>query len=668
MTAVPRVDDIPARDGAEDEAQPPAEHGAAAATNGGNGTAADTDSATESDLVTGTGTDVDPAAETSGTEDGTDAGAAGPQLETAIETGPADAGPADAGTAGEPVTDTEPADAGSAAADAASASATSAETTAKPVSAAEAAGELASDTETGGALATDIETAAGAPAATEVDAGAAAEAEAEAPAESHSGGRAGRRAANGGGSSAAVTGASASTGGAAVAASGSPVRAVPELGPVGRPKQPASAERTLRSGLRLIAVRRPGVPLVELRLRVPFSGTTPTLPARSMLLGETLLSGTASRSQVELAAALQTLGAELHASVDADRLLIGGTVLRTGLTTVLGLLAEVLTAASYPSREVAGERGRLVERLSIARSQPSVLVREALRRRLFGNHPYARELPSVEDVGAVSAGQLRRLHAERVLPGGSVLVLVGDVSPARVLDQMEAALGDWRSGTPARPAPALPAIEPGPIVLADRPGSVQTSIRLGGSAVNRADPGYPALQLVNLAFGGNFSSRLVENIREDKGYTYGPHSRIDHAAAGSTLIIDADVATGVTAPALLEIWYELGRMATLPISAGELADVRQYAVGTLALSVASQSGLASTLAALAGHGLSLDWLREHPRRLAAVTLEDAFAAASRYLAPARMVTVLLGDAAEVAGPLGGLGPVASEPAGPLSQP
>ncbi|HVQ91463.1 MAG TPA: pitrilysin family protein [Mycobacteriales bacterium] len=655
MTAVPRVDDIPARDGAEDEAQPPAEHGTAAAANGGNGTAADTDSATESDLVTGTGTDVDPAAETSGTEDGTDTGAAGPQIETAIETGPADAGPADAGTAGEPVTDTEPADAGSAgagAADAADAPATSAETTAEPVSAAEAAGELASDTET----------ADGEPAPTEVDAGV------EAPAESHSGGRAGRRAANGGGSSAAVTGASASTGAAAVATSGSPVRAVPELGPVGRPKQPASAERTLRSGLRLIAVRRPGVPLVELRLRVPFSGTTPTLPARSMLLGETLLSGTASRSQVELAAALQTLGAELHASVDADRLLIGGTVLRTGLTTVLGLLAEVLTAASYPSREVAGERGRLVERLSIARSQPSVLVREALRRRLFGNHPYARELPSVEDVGAVSAGQLRRLHAERVLPGGSVLVLVGDVSPARVLDQMEAALGDWRSGTPARPAPALPAIEPGPIVLADRPGSVQTSIRLGGSAVNRADPGYPALQLVNLAFGGNFSSRLVENIREDKGYTYGPHSRIDHAAAGSTLIIDADVATGVTAPALLEIWYELGRMATLPISAGELADVRQYAVGTLALSVASQSGLASTLAALAGHGLSLDWLREHPRRLAAVTLEDAFAAASRYLAPARMVTVLLGDAAEVAGPLGGLGPVASEPAGPLSQP
>jgi zinc protease len=440
-------------------------------------------------------------------------------------------------------------------------------------------------------------------------------------------------------------------------------KAVPELGPVPRPKQPVTAERTLASGLRVIAVRRPGVPLVELRLRVPFGGTAATLPARSLLLGETLLSGTAERSQVELAAALQSLGAELHASVDADRLLIGGTVLRTGLTTLLGLLADVLTGAAYPNREVTGERGRLVERLSIARSQPSVLVREALRRRLFGDHPYARELPSVEDVAAVTPPQLRRLHADRVSPDGSVLVLVGDVTPGRVLDQVESALGGWDAVGSARPVPALPAVEPGPIVLVDRPGSVQSSIRLGGPAVSRADPMYAALQLANLAFGGNFSSRLVENIREDKGYTYGPHSRIDHAGAGSTLIVDADVATGVTAPALLEIWYELGRMATLPISENELTDVRQYAIGTLALSLASQSGLASTLTALAGHGLGLDWLREHPNRLAAVTLDDAYEAARTYLAPSRMVTVLLGDAGEVAGAVGTLGGVTQLAAG-----
>jgi zinc protease len=439
-------------------------------------------------------------------------------------------------------------------------------------------------------------------------------------------------------------------------------RAVPALGPVPRAKQPASDERVLASGLRVIAIRRPGVPLVELRLRVPFGGTVRTLPARSAVLGETMLSGTERRSQVELAAALQAIGADLHVSVDSDRLLLGGAVLRGGLPQLLELLAEVLTAAAYPNREVGGERGRLIERLSIARSQPAVLVREALRRRLFGDHPYARELPSVAEVAAVTPPQVRRLHTERVTPAGAVLVAVGDVTPARALDQIEAALTGWRAGLPTKGLPALPAVEPGPTLVVDRPGSVQSSIRLAGPALPRDHADYPALQLANLVFGGYFSSRLVENIREDKGYTYGPHSRIDHGSVGSTLVVDADVSTDVTAPALLETRYELGRMSTLPVSESELADVRQYAIGTLALSLASQSGLASTLAALAGSDLGLTWLREHPQRLAEVSVDDIARVSRQFLAPGGLVTVILGDAAKIDGPLSTLGPVQTAPA------
>jgi predicted Zn-dependent peptidase len=436
-----------------------------------------------------------------------------------------------------------------------------------------------------------------------------------------------------------------------------PPKVVPPLGPVPRVKQPTAAERVLRSGLRVVAVRRPGVPLIEVRLRVPFGGTAPSHPARSSLLANTMLAGTADRSQVELAAELQALGADLSVSADSDRLVVGGAVLRTGLATLLGLVGEVLEAASYPSREVAGERSRLAERLAILRSQPSVLVGEALNHRLYGSHPYARELATPDAVQAVTAAQLRKLHSDRVRPDGSVLVLVGDLSPARALDTAEKALGSWGGTSTGRPLPPLPPVEPLPLLLVDRPGSVQASIRIGGPAVRREEPDYPALQLANLAFGGYFSSRLVENIREDKGYTYGPHSRISHSGAGSRLVVDADVATGVTAPALLEIWYELGRMATLPITPEELENVRQYAVGSLALSIATQAGLASTLSALIGVGLGLDWLREHPRRLAAVTLEETFAAGRAYLAPAGMLAVVLGEAEKIGGPLAALGPV-----------
>lgn len=424
-------------------------------------------------------------------------------------------------------------------------------------------------------------------------------------------------------------------------------------------RQPDTAERTLASGLRVIVARHPSVPLVEVRLRVPFAGTAPSHPARASLLAGTLLSGTAQRSQVELAEALQSLGTSLWVSADADSLLIGGVVLRDRLPDLLRLTAEVLTGAAYPAGEVAGERGRLRERLSIAWSQPGVLADQALRRRMFGSHPYALQLPEPDAVSAVTAAQLRRLHADRVVAAGSALVLVGDLSPSRALDCAEAALDGWRAKAKGNPRglPPLPPIEPGPTVLVRRPGSVQSSIRIGGVALRRDDSAYPALELANLVFAGYFSSRLVENIREDKGYTYGARSLLDHGAAGSTVVLDADVATEVTAPALLEISYELGRIAMLPISQSELGDVRRYAVGTLARSTATQAGLASMLSTLAGVGLGAQWLREHPARLARVAIEDIAEVAQRILAPSRLVTVVLGDADAVEPSVGALCPV-----------
>jgi predicted Zn-dependent peptidase len=169
------------------------------------------------------------------------------------------------------------------------------------------------------------------------------------------------------------------------------------------------------------------------------------------------------------------------------------------------------------------------------------------------------------------------------------------------------------------------------------------------------------LQLANLIFGGYFSSRWTENLREDKGYTYGPHSRIDHHSLGSVLSFDVEVATEVTAPAVLETFYELGRIATLPVTEREVDDVRQFAIGNLALSTATQSGLASTLATLAGVGLGAEWIVDHPRRLAEVTVDEVSAAAAEFFGPARLTSVIVGDAGLITAGLSALVPVESAP-------
>jgi zinc protease len=319
-----------------------------------------------------------------------------------------------------------------------------------------------------------------------------------------------------------------------------------------------------------------------------------------------------------------------------------GSGLAPELPRLLGLLAEIVRSATYPDDEVVGERDRLVAELGIARSQPSVLAREALLLRLHGGHPYGTELPEPGGVAAVDPSALRSLHGRIISPARAVLTLVGDLDPESAIDEAARALGAW-SGTVAAEIPDVPAIRVGGLTIVDRPGAVQTNIRLGGPALPRTDPRFAAQQVANVIFGGYFSSRLVSNIREDKGYTYSPRSGIEHALRTSRLVVAADAATEVTAPALLEILYELGRISVLKVRDDELEAARQYAMGSLALSTATSSGLASTLSVLAGSGIGPEYLQEHPAALARVTAEDVLAVAASVLAPARLVPVLLGD-------------------------
>lgn len=420
--------------------------------------------------------------------------------------------------------------------------------------------------------------------------------------------------------------------------------ALPALKPEKKLQVPREVERTLPNGLTVLAIRRPSVPLVELRLRIPFGRAH---LARGALLAQSLFAGTESMSTRDIAAGLQAVGGGLSAGVDPDRLMISGNGLVTGLDRILEILADVLCAASYPGDEVAAERDRLADRIQVAQSQPSHLAREALLRRMYGKHPYAVQTPTPDQVRAVRPGQLRTLHGERVHPAGATLVIVGDLQPGKALDAVERALGGWNGAGEPVSLPPAPPLKPGPLLLVDRPGSVQSSLRLALPAVGRTHPDHATLQLVNLVFGGYFSSRWVENIREDKGYTYGPYSTVEHAAAGSALVVAAEVATEVTGPAMLETLYELGRLASLPPKEDELEQARQYALGTLRLGMSTQAGLASLASTYAGYGLRMDYLAEHAARLAAATRDDVAAAAAKYLAPARAVGVVLGDAGQI---------------------
>lgn len=434
-------------------------------------------------------------------------------------------------------------------------------------------------------------------------------------------------------------------------------RGLPPLGPQRDLPAPSNVDTVLDSGLRVIAVRRPAVPMAELRLVVPFGGTHPTHAARAEVLAATLLSGTPSRDRFAIDTELAAIGGDLNATVDPEHLSVAGSALSSELRALLDMLAGALTSGTHPAQEVARERSRLVERIAMARSQPKVLAREALQRHRYGEHPAAREMPEAEQVGRVAPAAVRALHRRAVVPRGAVLILVGDIRPNEAADTAAVALDGWRSDRSAAELAPLPEVVGGDLALVHRPGAVQSQLRLTAQALPRTDPRYPALQLANLIFGGFFSSRWVENLREDKGYTYGAHSGFEFTPHGATVQADTDTASEVSAAALLETRYELGRLALDGPTAEEVESARRYAAGSLTIGISSQAGLAGNLAGLAPLGLDLAWLREHPRRLGRVTRDQVAEAAEAFFAPSRFTGVVVGDADRLAGPLRALGGV-----------
>jgi predicted Zn-dependent peptidase len=439
---------------------------------------------------------------------------------------------------------------------------------------------------------------------------------------------------------------------------------LPPLGTQRAAADLSHVDTVLSNGLRVLAVRKANVPMVELRLWIPFAGTELTHAAKAEVLAETLLTGTARRDRIAVDTELALIGADLGAGVDPERLIVSGNTLSNGLPTLLDVLADSLTSASYADAEVGRESERLVERLAIARTQPRTIAREALQKHRYGNHPVTRETPEAEDVAAVTPEQVRALHAGSVLPRGSVMVVVGDVDPDKVIGDIEKALQDWASDKSAVRLPELPELGGGQVLLVPRAGAVQSQIRLSAQALPRTDPRYAALQMANLAFGGYFSSRLVENIREDKGYTYSAHSGFEFTGGSAVVNVEADTASDATAAAVLETRYELGRLGLVPPTAEEVESVRQYAIGSLVTSTSSQTGLAGQLSALAPDGLGVEWLAEHPNRLAQVTADDVAQAALDFFAPKRFTGVIVGDADLLAKKLTALGDVIVGEPGP----
>ena len=412
--------------------------------------------------------------------------------------------------------------------------------------------------------------------------------------------------------------------------------------------QPPEVKATkLDNGLTVWLVAQPGLPKVSFRIVVlgGLAMDASDRPGLSELLASTLSQGTKTRGAKQIAEEIQSAGGDLSIGADRDSISVGTSVLSSKTELVAGLLADLLQNASFPDSEVALAKRNLSDSLRQREAQPGFQANRALARVLFGSGPYSVIAPTQDSLGRMTADELRQEFARRFLPDQTSLVAVGDFDTAKMTTMITEKLGGWRAPT-APPAtinakPAGPA--PHEVTFVARPNSVQTTLVLAGFGPLRRDPDYEAAEVADAIYGGTFTSRLVTNIREDKGYTYSPGSRLATLRQAAVFRTQADVRNAVTGASLNEILYEMNRMATTSPTDEELARAKRFLLGIEAILMQSRGAVAAEVADLWLNGLGPDAIVSYNRKIGATTAEDVDAVARKYFPASHMTIVAVGE-------------------------
>jgi zinc protease len=405
---------------------------------------------------------------------------------------------------------------------------------------------------------------------------------------------------------------------------------VPPLTPARPVIWPPRAHRTLSNGLEVVLVESHTVPKFtgELFFRSGNAVTAAKAPGLADMTATVARTGTTRRTSRQIEEDLRRMGSDLSSGAGADNSVISFAGLVDFSNDLLGLVSELAQHASFPEDEFERERRQLVEGLRIERSTPGFLASERLRRVLFGAHPYGTISPTEEQVTNYRIDQLKEYYQHYYRPGN--------------------AFGSWASGPlEEAPDPALPETRGRSVYLVHLPDSVQTQLSIGNRAITRKHPDWLRLTLANSIYGGAFNSRLVMNIREQKGYTYSPRSGAHPLRQHGYFSIGAAVRNDVVAAALTEIFYEIDRMRAEPVGEEELDDARSYLTGVFSLGLATQDGLAGQLATSTLERLPDDYLETYRERVLKLSSADVLDAAQKYFDSAHAQIVIVGDRAQI---------------------
>jgi zinc protease len=419
---------------------------------------------------------------------------------------------------------------------------------------------------------------------------------------------------------------------------------------------PRFERQTLDNGMTLIVAPVHKLPLVTV-VAVIEAGASCDPQGKEGLAGlvaQMLPEGTSTLDGEALALRFEGLGASIHTSADWDVATASLTVMSQRLEPALALFADMLTAPSFPARELERLKAERLADLMKLRTEPRGLADEMTSRFVYApearySKPEAGSAVSVAGIGTRDVGEL---YSARYRPAAVTLVMAGDVTVAAATALAERVFGSWRGTIPGGQGIVDgAALTPRAVHLIAKPDAPQSELRIAHVGVPRTHPDYFRIVVMNALLGGLFSSRINLNLRERNAFTYGARSEYDWRRGAGPFVISTAVASNVTAAAAREALAEVERMRSEPVGNDELTLATSYLEGVFPIRYETTSAIAYAIATMAIYGLDESYFDTYRSNVASVTAQDVLEAARRHVLPERLRLIVVGDPAIVRAPL-----------------
>jgi len=412
-----------------------------------------------------------------------------------------------------------------------------------------------------------------------------------------------------------------------------------------------TAKRTvLENGLVLLTSEQRALPMVSIELLLDAGSRFEPGDQAGLanLTSKLLLYGTKKRSASQISEALDFIGASLETGCAQDTASVSMTLLKKDLATGLELFADVLTQSSFPQAEIDRQKQAIIGAIRAAEEEPGHVAGKAFAAALFPQSPYGRPMEGTEaSVKTLTQKSLREFFSRNYRPNRAILAVVGDVSEAEIVKALNGAFRAWTKGEPSGAAPTTSKVGPAKIVRINK-DLTQANIVLGHNGVERGNPDYYAIQVMNYILGGGgFSSRAMDSIRNERGLAYSVYSffAAEKSHGAFEFIMQTKNETALEA-ARIAIG-EMRRMREEPVSEQELNDAKDYLIGSFPLRFDTNRKVAGFLSQVEYFKLGLDYPGRYPDLIRRVTREDVQRVAKQYLQPEKLITIIVGNQKKV---------------------